>query len=261
MSIKKKLLFRRQKNPFFSVITVVKNDEKHILKTISSISKQSFKNFEYIIVDGLSKDNTVNKILLKKKNINCLVSKKDNGIYYAMNRGISLAKGKIIVFVNSGDTLTKNALKIVSKKFKKIKNLDFVFGTVKRYYTTQTILKHTYSPKRILYNFDFATAHSTGFFIKKNKLLDIGKFNTKYKISADYDIYYKAIVTNKLKGGSTGKNNLVGIVRAGGHSSKFTFFEHLVEETKIRLNNNQNIIFISIICVNAILKFFLKKLI
>ena len=62
MSIKKKLLFRRQKNPFFSVITVVKNDEKHILKTISSISKQSFKNFEYIIVDGLSKDNTVNKI-------------------------------------------------------------------------------------------------------------------------------------------------------------------------------------------------------
>ena len=260
MSIKRKMIFRRKKNPFFSVITVVKNDEKYILKTISSISNQTFKNYEYIVIDGLSKDNTVNKILLKKKKINCLVSKKDKGIYHAMNRGIDLAKGKVIVFVNSGDTLTKNALKIVSKKFKKIKNLDFVFGTVKRHYITKHVLKHGYNPKRLLYNFDFATTHSAGFFIKKNKLLHIGKFNTKYKISADYDIYYKAILINKLKGDSTSKNNLIGIVQSGGYSSKFSFFQHLLEETKIRLNNNQNVIFISIIFLNAILKYFIKKL-
>ncbi len=260
MNIKKKLFFRRQINPFFSVITVVKNDEKNILKTIKSISSQTFKNFEYIVVDGLSKDNTVNKALLKKKNINCLISKKDKGIYHAMNRGINLAKGKVVVFVNSGDTLTKNALKVVAKKFKIIKNLDFVFGTVKRYYINKPVLKHGYNPKRILYNFDFATAHSTGFFIKKKKLIGIGKFNTKYKISADYDIYYKAIVINRLKGDATSKKNLIGIVQAGGHSSKFSFFQHLFEETKIRLNNNQNLVFISIIFINAILKFFIKKL-
>ena len=147
------MFFRRQNNPLFSVITVVKNDEKNILKTISSISNQTYKNFEYIVVDGLSKDNTISKILLKKKYINCLTSKKDKGIYFAMNKGIGLAKGKIIVFVNSGDTLTKGALNVVSKKFKTIKNLDFLFGTVKRHYTTKIVLKHGYNPKRILYNF------------------------------------------------------------------------------------------------------------
>ena len=182
MNIKKNLFFKRQNGPFFSVITVVKNDEKNIIKTITSVSNQTFKDYEYIVIDGLSKDNTVNKILLKKKNINRFISKKDGGIYFAMNKGISLAKGKVIVFVNSGDVLTKNALKKVSEKFINTKNLDFVFGTVKRYYTTKSVLKYNFNPKRILYNFDFATAHSTGFFIKKNRLVDMGKFNTKYKM-------------------------------------------------------------------------------
>tara|TARA_B100001123_G_C15234645_1_gene996643 strand:- start:798 stop:1583 length:786 start_codon:yes stop_codon:yes gene_type:complete len=260
MSIKKNMIIRRKNNPFFSIITVVKNDEKYILKTISSISNQTYKNYEYIIIDGLSKDNTVNKILLMKKYINRLVSKKDKGIYYAMNRGIDLAKGEIIVFVNSGDTLTKNALKLVSKKFNSLKNLDFVFGTVKRHYLTKSVLKYGYNPKRLLYNFDFATAHSTGFFIKRNKLLDMGKFSTKYRISSDYDIYYKAIIKKKFKGSATSKNNLIGIVQSGGYSSKFSFFQHLLEETKIRLDNNQNIIFVYIVFLNAIIKFFLKKL-
>ena len=173
---------------------------------------------------------------------------------------MNVSKGKIIVFVNSGDTLTKNALKIVSKKFKFNKSIDFVFGTVKRDYITKSVLKYSYNPKRLLYNFDFATAHSTGFFIKRNKLVDIGKFNTKYKISADYDVYYKAIIKKKLKGDSTNKNTLIGIVQAGGYSSKFSFFQHLIEETKIRLDNNQNIFFVFIIFVNAIFKFFLKKI-
>ena len=57
---------RRRSKPFFSVITVVKNDEKNILKTINSIKKQTFKNFEYIIVDGNSSDRTLNKIKIHK---------------------------------------------------------------------------------------------------------------------------------------------------------------------------------------------------
>ena len=79
-------------------------------------------------------------------------------------------------------------------------------------------------------------------------------------MSADYDFYYRAIIKKKLKGISTNKNNLIGIMKSGGYSSKISFFEHLLEETKIRYDNNQNLILISLIFCNAILKFIFKKI-
>jgi len=252
---------KKSKIPFFSIITVVKNDELNIEETIKSILKQSFKNFEYILIDGQSNDQTLKNIKKYKKKLNLIISEKDNGIYYAMNKGIKKSSGKILVFVNSGDILTQNALKIISNKFIKNNKLDFVFGTVKRHYTTSTILKHNYSPKKLNYNFDFATAHSTGFFIKRKAVKLVGYFDTRYKCSADYDFYYKAIIKKKLVGTSTNKNQLIGIVKSGGYSSKITFFEHLYEETKIRLNNNQNFFFVLLIFINGILKNILKKII
>ena len=101
--------------PYFSIITVVKNDEKNIKKTINSVLKQNYKNYEYLIIDGKSTDRTVDNIKRFKKFK--LVSNKDKGIYDAMNKGIKLSKGEVIVFINSGDTFTKNALKFVKKQF------------------------------------------------------------------------------------------------------------------------------------------------
>ena len=256
--MKKKNYFT--KKPFFSIITVVKNDQANIQKTIKSILGQSFKNFEYIIIDGKSQDNTLKNIKRYRGNPICIVSEKDNGIYYAMNKGIKRAKGHIVVFVNSGDILTKNALKIVSNKFNNNPKLHFVFGTVRRKYTKKTILKYGFDPSRLKYNFDFATSHTTGFFIKLRSIKLIGYFNTKYKCSADYDFYYKAIIKEKLIGSSTNKNQLIGIVNSGGFSSKITFFNHLLEETKIRLDNKQNVFFVFLIFMNAIIKNILKKI-
>ena len=168
MKFKKSFLINRQKNnPKFSIITVVKNDEFHISKTIKSILSQTFKNYEYLIIDGESEDQTIKKILKYKNKINLLMSEKDKGLYYAMNKAISLTKGKIIVFVNSGDLLKKNALKIVNKTFLKNKKYDYVFGTVERNYINTMILKYGVNINKLKYNFDFATAHSTGFFLKK----------------------------------------------------------------------------------------------
>ena len=168
---KKKQSYKNKKVPFFSVITVVKNNESKIKKTIDSILSQTFKNFEYIIIDGKSSDNSLQIINRYKKNIKKIVSQKDKGIYDAMNKGLNLSVGKVILYVNSGDILTKNALKIVYKIFSKNKNLDFVFGTVKRYYTKATIIKSGFNKKRLFYNFDFATTHSAGFFFEKNFIL------------------------------------------------------------------------------------------
>ena len=253
------MIKKKSKKPYFSIITVVKDDEKNIQKTIMSVLSQSFKNYEYILIDGKSIDHTLNVINKFKKKLNVIISEKDKGLYFAMNKGIKFSKGNIIVFVNSGDLLTKNALKIIHNKFIIKPKIDFIFGTVKRHYTNTTILKHGYNTNRLKYNFDFATSHSTAFFIKLKSLKGIGYFNTKYKCSADYDFYYKAIITKKLKGDVTNKKQLIGIVKSGGYSSKISFFEHLFEESKIRIKNNQNIFFVFLIYCNAIIKHLLKK--
>lgn len=261
MKLKKKFIVKNiKKNPKFSIITVVKNDQLNISKTIKTTTNQSYKNFEYLIVDGKSTDQTLTEILKFKKKINILISENDKGIYYAMNKAIKLARGEIIVFVNSGDLLKKNALKDVNYVFEKNKNYDFVFGTVKRHYITSTILKYGLNRNRLKYNFDFATSHSAGFFLKKKIFEKYGLFNTQYKCSADYDLYYRLILRHKIDGGFTKKSDLIGIVKSGGYSSKINFFNHIFEETKIRLNNKQNFVFVSIIFCNAIFKFMLKKI-
>jgi len=250
----------KKKTLKFSVITVVKNDKFKISNTIKSVLNQTYKNFEYIVVDGKSTDGTLKVLSKYKKKINSLISKSDNGIYYAMNKGIKISKGEIIVFINSGDLFKKNALKLIRNLFEKNKSLDFVFGTVKRHYTKSTILKYGFNKNRLKYNFDFATAHSTGFFVKRKEIIKAGLFNTKYKCSADYDLYYKLLIKQNLKGTFTKKKDLVGEVMSGGFSSKLSFLDHLIEEVRIRYANQQNLLIIFIIMLNAITKHLLKVL-
>ena len=245
-----------KKNPFFSIITVVQNDEKNISKTIKSVQNQSFKNFEYLVIDGKSTDTTLKKILNFKK-IDFVISEKDKGIYYAMNKGLKNSKGKVILFVNSGDLITKNTLSIIYEKFKDPK-IGFVFGTVRRHYVKDTILKYGFNLKKLNYNFDFATSHSTGFFLKKKFYNLVGNFDTRYKCSADYDVYYKLFLKKRIEGTFTNKKQLIGIVSSGGFSSKFGFINGLLEESKIRLNNGQSFFIVLIILCNNLIKKFFK---
>tara|TARA_B100001175_G_scaffold296818_1_gene286049 strand:+ start:2124 stop:2882 length:759 start_codon:yes stop_codon:yes gene_type:complete len=244
----------------FSIITVVKNDEENILRTLKSVLNQKNQvDLEYIIIDGKSSDNTL-KIIKKFQNeVDKIISENDSGIYDAMNKGISLSSGDIIAFCNSGDVLKEHGLLHVKKIFDRDK-CDFVFGTIIRNYIGEKILKQGFNKKRIYFNFDFATSHSCGFYIKKKIIDIIGKYNLKYKCSSDYDFYFRLINSNKFTGGYTNKDEIVGEVASGGYSSKLTFIDHLIEETKIRIDNGQNKFFISIIFVNALIKNIFKKI-
>ena len=139
------------------------------------------------------------------------------------------------------------------------KNVDYIFGTVVRNYTKKKIIKFSLNPKRIFYNFDFATAHSTGFFLKRNVYKKIGLYDLKFRCSSDFDLYFRMVKKGYI-GLVTKKKDLIGNVASGGFSSKISFFEHLIEETKIRLKNKQNLLLIVIIFTNAIFKRLVKNL-
>ena len=89
----------------FSIITVVKNNKFQISKTINSIQNQNFKNFEFIIVDGVSKDGTTEEIKTKSKSFKKLkhIIRKDKNLYDGLNYGIKISSGKYIVILHSGD--------------------------------------------------------------------------------------------------------------------------------------------------------------
>ena len=99
-----------ERMPLLSVITVVRNGEKCIEATIRSVLNQEYKNIEYLIVDGCSKDGTLDIIRKYERSIDYWVSEEDTGIYDAMNKGIGLAAGKGLLFLNAGDHFVGNVL-------------------------------------------------------------------------------------------------------------------------------------------------------
>ena len=222
-----------------SIITVTKNSEKYLQENIDSLSNQTYKNFEHLIIDGKSSDKTIEII---KKNLNKISfweSKIDNGLYDAMNKGIKNATGDIIGILNSDDFYYADALSTVNDYFTKYTDIDFLFGSVQKYK-----LMHEFNPKKIKWTFGFYTSHSVGFFIRKNSHLKLGYYDTQYKYSADYDLFYRMIVKKKMIGMSTKKNEIMGKFRQGGISSKIKYLDFLKENNKIRINNGQNKIYV-----------------
>jgi len=230
-----------------SIITPTFNSEKYLERCIKSIQSQDYNNTEHIIVDGDSNDETINIIKKYQNNKTILISEKDNGIWDAMNKGLKIASGDIVCFLNSDDYYYPNALKTVVKYFNN-SNIDFLFGTTQKYK-----LMYGYKPWKIRFSFGFYTSHSVGFFINRRRHLKIGFYNTKY-ISADLDFFYKMIVKFKLKGASTKKVEVLGKFQSGGFSSKLNYIDNLKDLNKIRIDNNQNVFYVYFIFFIKIIK-------
>lgn len=238
-----------------SIITVSLNSEKSIERTIKSIIKLNYnKNkIEFIIVDGGSTDNTLKIINNYRKYIHFFLSEKDQGMYYAINKGLKHCTGDIIGILNSDDYFYKNALLIVSKYFRKF-NIDYLFGTVKK-----KKIHHGFHKNKIWYKFDIYPSHSVGFFIKRSVQNIIGNYDIKFKYSADRDLLYKLISNNKFIGMPTKKNEVIGKFSPDGISSKISFFKKMLEESKIRVSNNQNFYLVYLLLIMRLSYYFIRK--
>lgn len=174
-----------------TVVTICYNAENCIKETIRSVLDQSFKDFEYLIIDGKSKDNTVSIIKEFDDKRIVLVSEKDKGIYDAMNKGIRLSSGEYIIFMNSGDAFADSkVLEDISSELK----ADVVFGNalIKKQEGT---VREKYSDKKfrlfIMFLSGYMINHQTIF--TKTELLKKYMFDLSYKICADRALYAKLL--------------------------------------------------------------------
>jgi glycosyltransferase involved in cell wall biosynthesis len=236
--LRTKNIFKKSSNdyPLVSIITVIKNNKTYIEETIQSILNQTYKNIEYIVIDGASDDGSLNIVKKYEDKIDYIISQNDSGLYDAMNKGLDLCSGDLIGIVNSDDVLMPKATNYLIDYYKKNPELDFFFGTVKKHWGTI----RGFDPSKIFYSWRFYTSHSTGFFIKKRAATIIGKYSLKYKYCSDFDYFFRMIVKHKMKGIASTKNELFGIFRKGGFSNKSNFWVISFEESQIRIDNKQN---------------------
>jgi len=174
----------------FTVITINLNNAIGLTATIESVVNQSFNDFEHLIIDGNSSDNSLEIIKHYVSDTFHWVSENDNGIYDAMNKGIAMAKGEWIIFMNSGDVFCNNqVLKQISDKINPDDELVYgntiVRDTLKRIESVGQINKRY---------FFYDTICHQSIFIKRDLFSSVGLHDLRYRILADRDFLLRAFI-------------------------------------------------------------------
>jgi glycosyltransferase involved in cell wall biosynthesis len=183
-----------------TVIIACKNEKETIERTLLSIINQTYKNFEIIIMDGASTDGTLDIIEKYGNYISHCASKKDGGIYYAMNQGISFAYGDFLYFLNAGDTLYSDKIfEILIKNIEKYPKTEMFWGDVCINYPDGKTVNNSFSDFNNVYSFfeTFICHQST--FYKRSLFEKFGNYDTKLKIAADIDFNMKLLVENNIE--------------------------------------------------------------
>ncbi|WP_371185697.1 glycosyltransferase family 2 protein [Thalassotalea maritima] len=228
------------KHKSISVITTFYNAQDTLEDTISSILKQDYENLQMIFVDGKSTDRSleiVNQYANQFKDLK-VISEPDNGIYDGMNKGICAANGDIVAILNADDYFEPGALTAINELFES--DADVVAATTQKVYNDgrlfEKVLRSEMPP---LSPMSSAISHPS-VFVKRGIYDTVGMFNTKYKISADYDfisratnagakIVYSDIVTTNMRIGGVSdsikfhtKKNIEHILIGLSHISSFS---------------------------------------
>lgn len=175
-----------QNNPLVSIVTVVLNGEKHLEKTIQSVINQTYKNIEYIIIDGGSTDRTLDIIKSYKDKIDYWLSEPDNGIYDGMNKGLDHAAGGWIYFLGSDDVLYDN--EIINDVITFLdENTSLVFGNI--IYNDRKIVKSRFNMLTLLHN---TVHHQSAFY--NAKLFSNWRYDSGIRLIADYELNLKIYI-------------------------------------------------------------------
>lgn len=202
-----------------SIITTCYNSAATIGDTLASIAEQTHGDLEHLIIDGGSKDNTLD-IVGQFPHVAKVVSEADRGIYDAMNKGVALASGEIVGFLNSDDVLYKETIITDCVQLMENTQADAVYGNliymdqsltdIKRYWKSSTFKKRF---KRMAWQ----PPHPT-FYAKKEVYEQVGPFDLEFKIGADFEWLFRAFFITQIK--SVHFDQIMVKMREGGESNR-----------------------------------------
>lgn len=179
-----------------SIITINWNNAEGLARTLDSVKAQTCKEFEHVIVDGASTDGSVEIIQSYVRDVSSMmcdvlwVSEKDTGIYNAMNKGIRMAKGEYLLFLNSGDVLVDGD---VVKKFNEVEvNADIATG-IERLPSGELIYPKKDSELSYSYFYEDTLLHQSTF-IRKDAFERYGMYREDYRIVSDWEWFFRVLV-------------------------------------------------------------------
>ena len=196
----------KDKQPLFTIITVCLNSQETIEATVRSVLDQECKDYEYIIVDGCSSDHTVRIIKTYEELFEgrmTIVSEKDKGLYDAMNKGIGMASGRFINFLNSDDSFTRHALQAVEDTIreKKVPDRAVLYGDSFKIYRNSagsTFCRHQKAPSVLRgmpkdLNQGMCGVSHQSMFVGLEVFKELGGFDLRFHIHADWDFFIRSL--------------------------------------------------------------------
>lgn len=230
--------------PVISIITVCYNAEREIVATLESVKQQTFTEYEYIIIDGASKDSTLSVISKSGVEPTHLVSERDKGIYDAMNKALALAHGEYLMFLNAGDSLysetTLQQIAEVAKQKPDVIYGDTAIVDADRNYLRPRKLRPPKTLTRNSFKNGMLVCHQA--FLPKRELAM--PYDMQYRFSADFDWCVKILsaskkctqidgyIVNYLQEGATTRNHLKSLrerfrIMAKHYGFFVTLFKHI----------------------------------
>jgi len=185
-----------------SVITVCFNSAATISRTLHSVNMQTHGDIEHIIIDGGSTDNTLRIVAHEGRRVTKIISERDDGIYDAMNKGIRLAKGEVLVFLNADDFYKGPELLARVAKIMELEKLDALYGDVEFFSVSQPdVIVRRYNSGRFTSDrlgWGWMPAHPA-LFVRRDLFKRFGEFRTEYKIAGDFEFVARVFKNSELR--------------------------------------------------------------
>ena len=183
------------KEKSLSIITVNRNNARGLKRTISSVLAQTYPDFEFIIIDGASEDESRGIIRENAGHLNYWISEPDNGIYHAMNKGVKVAKGEYCLFLNSGDYLVD--CNVLENIFNHDIKADIISGNVLKMRSNTKFRRVSSHDSVSLHKLCIHSLPHQASLIRRSLFDEIGNYTESYRIVSDWEFFLKALVIHE----------------------------------------------------------------